>query len=435
VNRPEDTSAPPTAVDAEVAAVVGAGRTRPARGRMRLWLLLAAVLVAALLLTGWLLGTHSSATPAFVTAAVARGDLDVHVTATGNLQPTNQVEVGSEVSGTVESVLVDVNDAVTRGQVLARLDTSRLRDQLAQSRAALESARAQVAQATATVRETRLQYERLKRMASLSGGAVPSKLDLDTAQAALQRAQASLAGARAGVDQARAAVSSNETSLAKATIRSPIDGVVLARSVEPGQTVAASLQAPVLFTLAEDLRQMELQVDVDEADVAQVVHARRASFSVDAWPGREFPATVQRVSYGSQTKDGVVSYLTVLTVDNADLSLRPGMTATAEISVAERRDVLLVPNAALRFTPAATTANASGGNLLNRLMPHPPRARSARGNATRGPQQRVWVLRQDRPVAVPITTGASDGRFTEVTGGELKAGTRVITEAAGASQR
>jgi HlyD family secretion protein len=234
------------------------------------------------------------------------------------------------------------------------------------------------------------------------------------------------------VTQARATLSSDETNLAKASIRSPINGVVLARKVEPGQTVAASLQAPVLFTLAEDLSQMELQVNVDEADVGQVREGQQATFSVDAYPGRKYPARISRVSYGSQVTEGVVSYPTVLNVRNDDLSLRPGMTATAEISTALREDALLVPNAALRFTPAANGAKrANSGGFLSTLLPRPPRTTSTRaprgGNEKDGGKQ-IWVLKDGQASALKIKTGLTNGRMTEVLEGDLKPGMQVITD-------
>ncbi|MGB9578619.1 MAG: efflux RND transporter periplasmic adaptor subunit, partial [Halothiobacillaceae bacterium] len=276
----------------------------------------------------------------------------------------------------------------------------------------------------------RANLSRLREVARLSGGKVPSKAELDNAEAALARARASVAASRAAVEQARATLNSNETNLAKSVIRSPIDGVVLARKVEPGQTVAASLQAPVLFVLAEDLARMELQVDVDEADVGEVRAGQQARFTVDAYRNRSYPATVVRVNYGSQVKDGVVSYLTILRVNNDDLSLRPGMTATAEITTTALENVLLVPNAALRFSPAAAPAAPKPG-LLSALVPRPPRSTSSRGSgqAARHGKQLVWVLRNGEPVPIEVTTGATDGRMTQITGGGLTAGMEVITEA------
>lgn len=372
--------------------------------------------------------------PRYATEAAQRGNLVVNVSATGNLQPTNKVDVGSELSGTIEAVLVDDNDRVKKGQVLARLDTARLRDQVAKSRAAVASAEAKILQAQATLNQARSNLDRLREVARLSDGKVPSKAELDTADATLARAVADETVAKAALAESRAVLSADETNLAKGAIRSPIDGVVLNRRVEPGQTVAASFQAPVLFTLAETLSQMELQVDVDEADVGQVKTEQDATFAVDAYPGRKYPARIQRVGFGSQVKEGVVSYLTVLTVDNADLTLRPGMTATAEIVTARRENVLLVPNAALRFTPPAAGGpnnSKKSKSLVGSLVPRPPEGpprKAAPSKAERSSIQRVWILRDGAPAAVKIETGATNGRHTEIVGGELEPGMLVITE-------
>ncbi len=372
---------------------------------------------------------RESDVPAYRTEPVRRGDLVVTVSATGNLEPTNQVVVGSELSGIVETVLVDDNDRVTSGQVLAQLDTSRIEPDLERARATLRSAQASVAQAAATVRESNAKLTRLREVARLSGGRVPSSTELETAEATLARARADLNSARAAVSQARAEVSLNETNLYKASIRSPINGVVLARDVEPGQTVAASFQAPELFTLAEDLSKMELEVDVDEADVGQVKEGQSATFTVDAYPERSYPARITRVGLGAETVEGVVSYVAELSVANQDLSLRPGMTATALIETARREDVLLVPNAALRFSPdEREDAGPPSPGLVGRLTPRPPRSTSRRPRPTTGEPPRVWVLAGEKPGAVRIETGVSDGRMTEVEGGALRAGMQVITE-------
>lgn len=400
-------------------------------GRIRRWLW---SMLAVLLLAGvglWFFGRgDTAAAPRYATEAVRVGELVVKVSATGNLQPTNQVEVGSELSGIVDRVLVDENDHVKKGQVLARLDLAKLNDAVAKSRASLAATQAQVLQAEATTAEARAALSRFREVARLSGGKVPSQSEMDAAIANLKRAEANEASARASVVQARANLQSDETNLAKASIRSPIDGIVLSRKVEPGQTVAASFQAPVLFTLAEDLAKMELQVDVDEADVGQVQVGQKARFTVDAWPGREYDATISRVGYGAQQKDGVVSYLAVLDVDNADLSLRPGMTGTAEITTLTRADALLVPNAALRFSPvvAAAPQKKASGNLMSMMMPRPPSTRLQTQGKGNGESPRVWLLRDGQPVAVEVKTGASNGRYTEIVGGALTAGTPVITE-------
>jgi HlyD family secretion protein len=398
-------------------------------GRRRL-LLGAGLLLAAVILLGLLRQGGEAATTSYTTEAASVGTLVVKVSATGNLEPTNKVDVGSELSGIVDQVYVDDNDRVRKGQVLARLDTAKLRDAVVKSRASLTAAEAQVKQAEATTAEARAALARYRQVAQLSGGKVPSRNEMDIAEATLKRAEAVEASARASVAQARASLQSDETNLAKATIRSPINGVVLSRSVEPGQTVAASLQAPTLFTLAEDLTKMELQVQVDEADVGQVTTGQRADFSVDAWPGRRYEAGVSRVNYGSQKESNVISYLTTLTVENGDLSLRPGMTGTAEITTLTREKALLVPNAALRFTPpAAPAAPKKGGtSVIGALMPRPPRQEpKAQAAATTG-ASKVWVLRDGQPVAVEVQTGASNGRQTEIIGGALREGMQVITE-------
>ncbi len=407
-----------------------------ARGR-RLWIIaaVAAVLLGGGIALAWFLHSRESAVR-YTTQPVTRGDLTVTVTATGTLQPTNQVEIGTEISGKIESVDVDYNDVVKVGQVLARLDTSRLDAQVAQSKAALASARAKVLQAEASVSEAEAQLARFTRMRSLTGNTVPSQSDLDTATATRDRALADAASARALVQQSQATLAAQRTDLSKAVIRSPIDGLVLKRSVEPGQTVAATLQAPVLFVLAEDLTQMELHVDVDEADVSKVRADQRATFTVDAYPERRFTADVAQVHYGAQTVSGVVTYETVLTVDNSGLELRPGMTATAEIVVNEVTHALLVPNAALRFSPTEETASAqpaAGGGLLGRLMPRLPRRQPQRAPAQGGTRE-VWTLRNGVPTAIAVRAGATDGSHTQIVEGRLQPGMRLIVDALPARQ-
>ncbi|MFA5940385.1 MAG: efflux RND transporter periplasmic adaptor subunit [Sinimarinibacterium sp.] len=368
----------------------------------------------------------------YLTQVAERGALTVKVSATGQLEPTHQVEVGSELSGTIAAVLVDDDDRVSKGQVLARLDLSKFEDAVAKSRATRAVAQAALRQAQATVVEVQARLERYREVARLSGGKVPSKTEMETAEAERARAQANVASAEAGIAQADAALRTDETNLGKASIRSPIDGVVLERAVDPGQTVAASLQAVTLFTLAEDLSKMELKVDVDEADVGQVKAGLDATFTVDAWPGRRFQARIVRVGYNASDDSGVVSYPAVLQVANDDLSLRPGMTGTAEITTLAREDVLLVPNAALRFSPSAQPAANRSGSVVSALMPRPPApVRKVRNTAgAEGGDQQVWVLRSGEAVAVQVRTGASNGRVTEIVGGEIEAGMAVITEAA-----
>jgi HlyD family secretion protein len=410
---------------------------------IRIGAIAAVVIVLGLILVKCFGGSDE---PAYFTQDVKRGDLNVSVSATGNIAPTNQIDVGSELSGLIEQVLVDDNDRVTRGQVLAVLDTSKLDDAVVRSRAALAASQASVAQARASLAESRASLSRLQEVSRLSGGKVPAKTEMEAAVAAEARAKANLDAAIAGVAQARAQLSSDDTNRQKAAIRSPVAGVVLSRQVEPGQTVAASFQAPVLFTIAEDLTKMQLEVSIDEADVGQVKAGQNASFTVDAFPNRTFPARIQRVNLGANSSTSssgsgssssaasastVVAYTAVLEVANPDESLRPGMTATADIRTEERRNVLLVPNAALRFKPSSGDGNDS--SFVSSLTPRPPRSmRGARSGqqATigRGSAQTVYVLGDDgEPKAVQITAGASNGGETEVTGGALKQGMKVIT--------
>ena len=379
----------------------------------------------------WQVNTQRKAAVVFVTEAASLGNLTLTVSANGTLQPTRSVSIGSELSGTVLRVLVDVNDRVKKGQVLVELDTAKLGDQVIRSRASLSSAIAQVAQAVATVAEAQGNLARLEEVARISGGKVPSKAELDTGRATLARAQATETSARANVTVAQATLSTDETNLSKASIRSPTDGVVLTRTVDPGNAVAASLQAVTLFTIAEDLTKLRLQVNVDEADVGAVKIGQKASFTVSAYPSRSYPATLTRVAFGSTITENVVTYITYLDVDNADLSLRPGMTASSTITATERRDVLLAPNTALRFTPtqggAASGSQASGG-VMSSLLPRMPRTGPRKSATGTGPNKQVWVLEAGAAKPVAVTTGISDGRMTEITGGDLKAGMLIITD-------
>ncbi|WP_020559748.1 efflux RND transporter periplasmic adaptor subunit [Thiofilum flexile] len=559
----------------------------------------------------------SSTVTSYQTEAVTRGNISTIVTATGTLQPVNQVDIGTELSGTIDEVLVDDNDTVKKGQKLASLKTSQLQDNITKMEAALASARSKVAQAKAqlaqtdskilqakanlkqgianakqssvqihkdqaqvqqntaqltqsnasvqqslaqvqqnnaqiqqyyaqiqqinaqiqqakanitqakaTTLEARVKLNRLRELQKASGGRLPAQTELDSAVATWQKAQAAesatvsnvqalqasiggvkanieaakanLASAKAGVTSSKAGVTSAQASidsakagvsasnlsaeasqanveglqalvqsaeadkisakanveavnanvieakanlrsaqsdLAKATIISPIDGIVLTRSVEPGQTVASSLSAPTLFTLAEDLKKMELQVSVDEADVGQVQEGQTAEFTVDAWSGRKYSATITRVSLGSTITDNIVSYTTLLMVANDDLTLRPGMTATANINTKVHENVLLVPNAALRFTPPSAAADSetkAGGDFLSKLMPSPPMRRdrnrnNSANNRSRSGEQQIWILKDNQPSPITVQIGLSNSKVTEIISDQITEGTAVIT--------
>jgi HlyD family secretion protein len=402
------------------------------------WVRWGALALAVIVVVYLIFGRGGGGATNYVTQDVTRGDLTVTVTATGNLEPVNQVDIGSELSGTIRSVAVDVNDTVKEGQVLTKLDTVRLEAQVLQAQSSLASADARVLQSVAGTKESRANLARLQKVRELSGNKLPSEQDMDVAESAVAQAEGEEAAARAAVAQAKANLDAVKTDLSKTDIRSPINGIVLVRSVEPGQTVAASLQAPVLFTLAEDLKKMELHVAVDEADIGSVELGQAASFTVDAFPNRQFHAKITRVDFASNntqkstsssssqssgassaTSTGVVTYETVLEVDNSDLLLRPGMTATAEIVTTNIQGATLVPNAALRFTPTgvdvpgAPTAQASRG-ALSALMPTMPRRFFGGQQRGGGRMGRVWVLENGQPALAIFRPGATDGRMTQV---------------------
>jgi HlyD family secretion protein len=353
------------------------------------------------------------------------------VTATGSVQPTNKIDVSSELSGTVRSVFVDFNSPVKVGQVLAELDTDKLKATLNSARAKLASAKAKVLDAEATLTERKLMYERKSALVTSSAS---SQQDLDSAKAAYDRAVAGVDIAKADVGMAEADIELNETNLIKSRIVSPINGIVLKRNVDPGQTVASTFQAPVLFTIAEDLTQMEVQVDVDEADVGKVREGQVGTFLVDAHPDRKFQARIRELRYGSEVVQGVVTYKAVLTTDNSDLLLRPGMTATAEIVVQQVAGALTVANAALRYAPPASAAGQDGGLLERlRLLPGPPRFRPASQHEDSGTDRRVWMLKDGVPISIAVAVGVSDGKRTEILKGDIREGDDVIVDSKTAS--
>ena len=415
--------------------------------------------------------TRATKAPQYQTQEARQGSLTVTVKATGTLNAVTTVQVGSQVSGTIKELKADFNSPVKRGQVIARIDPDLFETKLAQAQADLQAAEATALNAQASVAraeadvanarangiraEVQARDARTKRdmRATLFREGGISQEERDTAQttfdaavassdaavAAHRSAQAQLEAARAQLEATRAQVAQKRAALAQAQvdldhtyIRAPVDGIVVSRNVDVGQTVAASLQAPVLFTLAENLAQMELHVDVDEADVGRVKEGQPATFTVDAYPTRTFQARITQVRYGSKTVSGVVTYETVLSLDNADLSLRPGMTATAVITVQEVESGVLVSNAALRFTPpvGGEKASAETGGLLRKILPGPPpMPTKTHGEANGGSKQpRVWTLREGQFVAIPVTTGMTDGIMTEITGGGVTPGMALVVE-------
>jgi HlyD family secretion protein len=388
----------------------------------------AAVAAAAALALVWSLGGDAGDRLRYRTSPVVRERLVVSVNATGTLQPTNTVDVGSELSGIVDSVTVDYNDRVQKGQVLAQLDLTKLQAEALQSKAQLDAAIAALDEKRASAVETEAELARMTAVRKASGGRVPSQQDYDAAKAAVARARAAVASAEAQIALSRAQVDFDQTNLAKAVIRSPIDGVVLTREVEPGQTIAASLQAPKLFQLAEDLAKMELEVDVDEADVGQVKEGQAATFTVDAYPERSFPARITQLRYASETVNNVVTYKAVLEVANEDQSLRPGMTATADIVVAVVDDATLMPNEALRFVPPKEKRDRRG--LLQKLLPFGRRFSEPPEPSASGTERTVYVLDDaGKPSPLPVRIGLSDGRRTQLVSGDVEAGEELVVDA------
>ena len=432
LDKPTTSTAPNTrSAVSEIEAILGIGapvRSVFLRWRTFVWVAVVAVLIGA----GYALWPFGRGGPAvrYVTEPAARGNLTVIVTATGSAQPITQVSVSSELSGTIRKVFVDYNSVVRTGEPVAELDTDKLKAAVEFSRAKLASAKARVSEAAATIEEKKAEFERKRELAAR---AISSAQDLQLAKANYDRAVAQHELAVADVAASEADLRLNEINLDKATIRSPINGIVLKRGVDPGQFVATSLQAPVLFVIAEDLRRMEVQVDVDEAEVGKLGIGQKVVFGVDAYPDRKFPAEVRDIRYGSEVVQGVVTYKAVLTIDNSELLIRPGMTATAQIVAQEVKDALLVPNAALRFSPPA--AEPSGG-FLKALLPSIPAAtrRPASKQEEGGRSQKVWVLRDGVAVVVPVTAGSTDGRMTELVRGDISPGQTIIIDAASAKR-
>lgn len=426
--------APATPGQSSIAALLDEPPPRSWWQRWPWWLALAAICGALGAAYAWHLHQLNAALPVYSSTEVTRGNLTLTVTANGTLQPTRAINIGSELSGTVLRVNVDVNDRIKKGQVLVVLDTAKLRDQILRAQATVAAARGKVAETHATVLEAQATQKRLQAVAALSGGKVPSKVELDGATATLARAEAEQASAKEGVNDALAALSTDQTNLSKASITAPSDGVVLTRSVDPGNAVAASLQAVTLFTVAEDLAKLRLWVYVDEADVGAVKEGQDATFTVSAYLTRNFPARITRVGLGSTITDNVVTYLTFLDVSNVDLSLRPGMTATASIIATRRENVLLVPNTALRFAPRSAGSSAPQKGITVNLLPRMPgnsTRKSAASGASTANAKQVWILPTGKnpvPVAIAVTPGISDGHLTEISSDGLKVGMRVITD-------
>ncbi len=407
-------------------------RLRRKRGLWRgwmIWPLLLALGGAGL----WYYESRSAvaATPHYVTQNAGKGAITVLVSAVGTVEPIDQVDVSSEISGIVRVVNVAINDKVRAGQVLASLDTSGLEAELARDTATVAARKAQVADAEATLDEATLSLTRAQKMVDRG---VTSAEALTTAETAKRRAVAGLASSAADVQVAQADLLVSQANLNKACICAPIDGIVLDLDVAVGQTVSASTGAVTLFTLAHDLGQMRLQIDVDEADIGKVAVGDAATFSVEAYQGQSFPAKVTELHYAPQTVDGVVTYRTILAIDNQSGQLRPGMTASADITVQSVAGVLTVPNAAFRYAPPVAAAARQSSGLLGMLFssggPGQGRQTAASNTVTKSGYRNLWVLKGGTATQVGVKTGVTDGDMTQVLDGPLVEGDAVITSAA-----
>lgn len=393
----------------------------------------AAVLIAAVAAGVWYFGFADTAkVPVYRTVEITRGPLEVTVVANGTVNPVRTVSIGSELSGIVRKVNVDVNSIVKAGDVLIELDDSNLKANVNQAKASLASAKASLAEAQATLVEAEAKMRRYEELNKSSGGRLPSRTELDVQRATVLKAKAGVQSARSAIDDAQATLDTRLTDLSKSQIKSPVDGVVLTRSVEPGYAVAASLQAVELLTVATDLRELELEVDVDEADVGQVKEGQDATFTVASYPNKRFPAKLTKVAYGSTTStDNVITYTAYLDVKNPQLELRPGMTATATINTAKSENALLVPSTALRFKPVVN--NSSQKSSVGIMMPpHRTRGTKTAKEVSLAQYQRtqtVYVVDEKGGAKpVEIVTGLTNGRMTEVISGPLQAGDKVITD-------
>jgi HlyD family secretion protein len=348
---------------------------------------------------------NNRAATQYRSAAIERGNITATVNATGTVNAVTTVQVGSQVSGTIAKLGADFNSAVKKGQIIVQLDSTFLSTQV-------HAALANEEKAAAAATDAKCNLDRTPKL--FHDNLVP-EADRDAALTAYESAEA-------GVKQAQAALESAETNLRYSTIRSPIDGIVISRNIDVGQTVAASLQAPTLFTIANDLRKMEVETNIDEADIGKIHEGQHATFTVDAYPDLPFDGVVTQIRLAPIIQQNVVTYNVVISVDNPELKLKPGLTANVSILVDRRENVLKIPNAALRFHPGFTPME----NGISKRMA--PASRSAA--LTNTSRATVWIFSAEgKPKPAPIQTGITDGSFTELVAGELREGEQVITGA------
>ncbi len=355
----------------------------------------------------------------YETISPMKKDLIVSVSATGNLEPTNSVDVGIEVSGTILEIYVDYNDVVKKGQVLAKLDTNKLTSQVNSTKAALRVAKANLLESEINVKDAKRELKRLEDLYKATNGNYPSSKEIDSAMIVYEKSKASHIALIAQKAQATALLESNQEDLKKAIVVSPINGVVLSRVVEVGQSLVSSMEIPTLFTLAEDLKKMEVIVSVDEADIGEVRKNQKVTFSVDAYPDKIFKGFIKQVRKNSVVVDNVVTYETVVIVDNSDLLLFPGMTVSSEITTKLIKNALLVPNIALRFSPPKEEEKSNDFALLG-----PPPIKEKSDLSTNS--KRIWILKDTRAVEIPIELGNSDGVNSVITKGAISIHDKII---------
>lgn len=368
-------------------------------------------------------GNNKSNKIEYITKKVTQGDLSVVVSTTGNLNPTNSVEIGIEVSGTLKEIFVDFNDEVKAGQILAKIDTVKLQSQVDSSTAALAIAVANQKESQVLLNNKKTLYDRTLNMYKNSGGKYPSKNELDDTRFSYEAAIESLEAAKAKVLQAQSNLKTDKQNLEKASVKSSIDGIVLNREVEVGQTLAATMSAPKLFTIAKDLTNMDLIVSIDEADVADIKKDLPVTFTVDAYPNKVFNGKVKQVRLNPVDTNGVVTYETVVSVDNEDLLLKPGMTATAKIITKESKNKLLIPNGALRFKPKMQEQKNGGVNLVGPNMNRPANVARDLSKKELAP---IFILENNQPKRVMVKVLDSDGKLTSIESEELKVDDEVI---------
>ena len=384
------------------------------------------IAAAALIMAGIAAFGYFKRTPeiTYRTAKVERGTIVSNVSATGNLSAVTTVQVGTQVSGTIQKLYVDYNSRVKKGQPIAEIDPSLFKAAVEQSHGNYLSADANLQKAKVTLADAERTFNRNKKL--LADGIV-SQGDYDVAETAWQSAKATVRAAEGSLAQTRGSLMQSRTNLNYSVIRSPVDGVVISRAIDVGQTVAASFQTPTLFTIAKDLTKMQIEVSVDEADISRVMLDQKATFNVDSYPEQSFKGKVVQIRSAPIITQNVVTYVVVVNVDNSDLKLKPGMTANVSVEVARKDDVLKLPPAALRFKPKST-----GDEPKEKRQAGAPRESGSKPGVRKGGNgQQVYILKENNPLAIPVKTGIANNSAIELVDGGLKEGDEVIVEQSG----